>query len=450
MAPVPGYFHTATFPGSPIQDTEARYRFCIALAAGGAWMTLSVWIAAPWIDQLSGAFTPLGAWLVVIGVALAPGFMNAFQVTTLLLTARHTPSPGPTRYPPLTVLVPAYNEAATIGETLRSLAEQHYAGAIEVIVIDDGSTDGTAGVVRAQPDPRVRLVQAGRNLGKAAALNRGLALASHELIVTVDADSWLHRDALRLVAAAYLEGPSHMRAVAGAVFVTNGRASWVARLQYWDYFHGIAATKRVQAAYGAALVAQGAFSIYQRKMLLDIGGWPDSVGEDIVMTWAILKHGWSVGYAEDAICFTHVPETLGSLRRQRARWARGLVEAFRHHPGLLFKRQLATFLVSWNLMFPWIDFTFTFGFIPGIVLALFGHYWLVGPATLALIPSALLLGFVMYQRSARVFTGHGLQIKHDMAALLAYTLGYGFIMHPASLSGYAAELLGARKSWGTK
>jgi biofilm PGA synthesis N-glycosyltransferase PgaC len=450
MAPVPGYFHTATFPGSPIQDAEARYRFCVAFAAGSAWMALSAWIAAPWIEQLSGAFTPVGAWLVVIGVALAPGFMNAFQVATLLLTVRRSRSPGPLRYPPLTVLVPAYNEAAMIGETLRSLAQQSYPGKIEVIVIDDGSTDGTADVVRAQPDPRLRLLQAGRNLGKAAALNRGLALASHELIVTVDADSWLHRDALRLLAAAYLDGPSHMRAVAGAVFVTNGRASWVARLQYWDYFHGIAATKRVQAAYGAALVAQGAFSIYQRNMLLDIGGWPDSVGEDIVMTWAILKRGWSVGYAEDAICFTHVPETLGALRRQRARWARGLVEAFRHHPGLLVKRRLATFLVSWNLMFPWIDFTFTFGFIPGIVLALFGHYWLVGPATLALIPTALLLGCVMYHRSARVFAGHGLRIKRDLPALLGYTLGYGFIMHPASLSGYAAELLGARKNWGTK
>lgn len=450
MAPVPGYLEAATVPCLPGRDTGPRYRFCIALAAGAAWLALSAWLAAPWIDELSGALTPAGAWLLVTGVALAPGFMNAFQVATLLLTARPERSPGPSRYPPLTVLVPAYNEAATIGETLRSLAEQRYPGAIDLIVIDDGSTDGTAGAVRAHGDARVRLLRLGRNMGKAAALNRGLAQASHELIVTVDADSSLHCDALRLLAAAYLHGPPHLRAVAGAVFVNNGPASWVSRLQYWDYFHGIAATKRVQAAYGAALVAQGAFSIYQRRMLLEIGGWPDCVGEDIVMTWAILKRGWSVGYAEDAVCFTRVPESLGALRRQRARWARGLIEAFRNHPGILFRRRLVTFLASWNLMFPWIDFAFTFGFIPGIALALFGHYWLVGPATLALIPSALALGFVMYQRSARVFAGHGLRIRGDVAALLGYTFGYGFIMHPASLSGYAAELLGARKSWGTK
>ena len=449
MAPVPGYLHAAAAPRL-YRDAETRSRFCLALVAGGGWLALSAWIAAPWIEELSGALTPAGAWLVVIGVALAPGFMNAFQLATLLLAARHVRSPGPSHYPPLTVLVPAYNEAAMVGNTLRSLAAQRYPGAIEVIVIDDGSTDGTADVVRTQADARMRLVQLGRNTGKAAALNRGLALARHELIVTVDADTCLHGDALRLLAAAYVDGPPHMRAVAGAVFVNNGQASWVSRLQYWDYFHGIAAAKRVQSAYGAALVAQGAFSIYQRSMLREIGGWPDCVGEDIVMTWAILKRGWTVGYAEDAIGFTHVPETLRALRRQRARWARGLVEAFRHHSGILFRRRLVSFLVSWNLMFPWIDFTFTFGFIPGIALALFGHYWLVGPATLALIPSALLLGVVMYRRSVSVFAGHGLQIKRDMAALLGYTFGYGFIMHPASLSGYAAELLGVRKSWGTK
>ena len=234
MAPVPGYYQAATVPRPPNQNV-AGYHFCISLAAGSAWLALSAWLAAPWIDELRGAFTAAGAWLLVIGVALAPGFMNAFQVATLLLTARRERPAGPSRYPPLTVLVPAYNEVETIGDTLRSLVEQRYPGAVEVIVIDDGSTDGTADAVRAHGDARTRLLRLGRNMGKAAALNRGLALARHELIVTVDADSSLHGDALRLLAAAYLEGPSHLRAVAGAVFVNNGQASWVSRLPYWDY-----------------------------------------------------------------------------------------------------------------------------------------------------------------------------------------------------------------------
>src|SRR5262249_51762598 len=156
--------------------------------------------------------------------------------------------------------------------------------------------------------------------------------------------------------------------------------------------------------------------------LREVGGWRACVGEDIVTTWALLKRGWTVGYAESAVCFTRVPDTLCALGQQRKRWARGMIEALCYHPGVLAKRRLATFLASWSLVFPLIDFAFTFGFIPGLVLALFGHYWLVGPVTLALIPSALLLGIVMYRRSARVFARHGLRIRSDLAGLVCYTL----------------------------
>jgi biofilm PGA synthesis N-glycosyltransferase PgaC len=168
------------------------------------------------------------------------------------------------------------------------------------------------------------------------------------------------------------------------------------------------------------------------------------------VTWAILQRGFFVGYAEDAVCFTHAPESLGTLVRQRVRWARGMIEAFHHHPEILLQRRLTTFLVGWNLLYPWMDFAFTFGFIPGLVLAACGHYWLVGPLTLALIPSAVLMGAVMYRMSARVFTHQGLRIRRDLPALIGYTLAYGLINHPASLSGYFAELFGMRKTWGTK
>jgi len=97
-----------------------------------------------------------------------------------------------------------------------------------------------------------------------------------------------------------------------------------------------------------------------------------------------------------------------------------------------------------------MDFVFTFAFIPGLILALFGHYWLVGPITLALIPSAAFIGVVMYRMSARVFAVSGMRITHDPLALIGYTLGYGLINHPASLRGYMAEFLGMRKTWGTK
>lgn len=426
-----------------------RRQFATALTLAVAWTAFSLWAAWPWIGELAAALGAVLAWLLICGVALIPGCMNAFQVASLLLAGKAQPALEPARYPPLTLLIAAYNEVDSIRQTLHSIAQQRYPADIDIVVVDDGSTDGTGAAVR-NCGLEVRLLTQSRNVGKSAALNRGLAAARHELIVTLDADSWLHADALRLLVREYLHGSDGMRAVAGAVFVSNPQASWAARLQYWDYMHGIAAAKRVQSAYGGTMVAQGAFSLYERQALREVGGWSECVGEDIVVTWALLKRGWTVGYAEDALCFTRVPDTLASLSRQRKRWARGLIEALRHHPGVLLQRRLATFLISWSLMFPWIDLSFTLGFIPGAVLALFGVYWLVGPATLALIPTALLLGCVMYRCSARVFAAHGLRMRRDRVAWLCYTLGYGFIMHPASVRGYAAELLGKRKSWGTK
>ncbi len=422
--------------------------FLFAALLAGAWLGISWWLAIPWAGDLGHLVGIAPAWLIIGGVALAPGFMNAFQMTSLLLRPAGQ-YVEPDQYPPVTVLVAAFNEAANIAETLTSILEQHYPGEVEIIVIDDGSADGTADIV-IRHFKTVRLIVQPMNFGKASALNIGLSKASHGLIVTVDADCWLHVDAIRLLVSEYLNGQPMTGAVAGAVFVRNPEASWVSRMQYWDYFHGIAATKRTQAAYGGTLVAQGAFSIYRAEILRSIGGWPDCVGEDIVVTWAILQKGFFVGYAENALCLTRVPETLGALIRQRARWARGMFEALRCHPRILLKRRLSTALIYCNLLFPWIDFTFTFFFLPGIILALFGYFWLVGPITLALIPTALLMGCVMYRMSARIFKMQGLRIERDISALIGYTFAYGFINHPASLRGYSAEVFGARKTWGTK
>jgi biofilm PGA synthesis N-glycosyltransferase PgaC len=424
-------------------------RFIVAAALAAAWTGLSLWLAVPWVRDFSQIVGPFAAWALIFGIALAPGFMNAFHTASLLIRPKRRYF-APDQYPPLTLLIAAYNEAPMIARTLRSIDSQRYAGALEIIVIDDGSVDGTSDVVRSSTDPRIRLLVQPRNTGKASALNRGLAEAGHELVVTVDADCELHPDALRFLVEEYLNGQPQTAAVAGAVFVQNVRANWLTRLQHWDYFHGIAATKHVQSAYGGTLVAQGAFSLYRRSILREIGGWPQGVGEDIVVTWAILRRGWFVGYAADALCFTRVPESLPGLVHQRVRWARGMIEAFRTQPGVLLRRRLTTFLISWNLLFPWMDFAFTFGFIPGLVLAAFGYYWLVGPVTLMLLPSAAVVAAVMYRTSTRVFARRGVRIARDLPALFAYTIGYSLILQPVSLGGYVVELLGVRKTWGTK
>jgi len=100
--------------------------------------------------------------------------------------------------------------------------------------------------------------------------------------------------------------------------------AFIAAAQTWDYFLGIGSIKRQQALLQATLVAQGAFSVYDTAALRVAGGWPDCIGEDIVMTWALLERGGRTTYEPSAVAFTEAPTTLRTLARQRRRWARGL------------------------------------------------------------------------------------------------------------------------------
>lgn len=444
--------------GLDIQASRRGYvpvavKFAIALAAALGWLALSAWLSRYWYFELSQALgAPLAVFLVG-GIALIPGFMNMFLVASLLQD-RRPPRSRPAEYPPLTILIAAYNEEESIEDTLRSLAVQQYPAPLQVLVIDDGSTDGTARRVedylRDHDASWLSLLRMPSNGGKSRALNAGLARAEHELVVTLDADSYLYKDALRHLVERYLSDPHNTRAVAGTILVRNSRSNWVTRMQEWDYFHGISAIKRVQSLYQGTLVAQGAFSLYERDAVREVGGWSDRVGEDIVLTWAMLGRGWRVGHAEDACCFTRVPETLPQLIRQRRRWARGMFEALRQHPEVLRKRRLTQFFIYWNLLFPWTDLAFTFGFIPGIVLALFGNFMIVGPMTLALLPAALLMNALMFRIGRQMFATQGLRVRRNAVGFTLYTFCYSLVMQPASVLGYASELLNLRRTWGTK
>jgi biofilm PGA synthesis N-glycosyltransferase PgaC len=389
------------------------------------------------------------AIFVVGGIALVPGVMNAFVAASLLLD-RRPPRQALARYPGLTILIAAYNEEKSILQTLRSVELQDYPGEIETIVIDDGSTDGTAAVVESLSVSWLRLLRQPHNISKSAALNRGLAAARFDLIVTLDADCLLYADALRNLVERYLSDPDGTRAVAGTVLVQNSRESWITKAQEWDYFHGIAAIKRIQSLFHGTLVAQGAFSIYERGAIEDAGGWEECVGEDIVLTWAMLERGWRIGYAEDACCFTNAPNTLKAFAGQRRRWARGMMEAFRRHPRVLFTARMSTFFIYWNVLFTWLDFAYTAAFLPGVVLAFFGIFWIAGPMTLALLPLALLMNLLMYRISARMFDSQGLRVRRNVGGFLMYVFAYNLVLQPVSAAGYVSEMLGLRKSWGAR
>lgn len=421
--------------------------FAQVLAVG--WAALSFYLALPWIEDLAGIITYPAALVLVVGIAIIPGYAFGFILFSLMMDRRPLKRPI-IEYPPVSVLIAAYNEEANIGATIQSLLKQDYAGSLEIIVIDDGSKDATVDACRAAGGEKVRVLKMPRNGGKARALNAGLSIASHELIVTVDADTYLQKQALTNIVARYLSDPPGTVAVAGAVMVRNSRKNLLTKIQEWDYFHGIAVVKRTQSLYQGTLVAQGAFSLYTKTALIEVGGWPETVGEDIVMTWALLKKGHRVGYAEDAFVFTNVPENFRQFYHQRRRWARGLIEAFKHHPGVLATPRLNWPFFALNLFYPFLDAVFLFCFVPGIVAALFGYYYVAGPMTLAVLPLAVLTNWVMFKIQHSTFNEEGLRVRRNAIGLSVYVILGQLMMSLPSVAGYIAEAANLRKSWGTK
>lgn len=428
-----------------------KVKFVICLTMAFTWMAVSIWLSLPWYEDLSREIGWPLAFFLISFIAIVPGFMNAFVICSLLLDKR----PEILReqhYPPITILIAAYNEAADIATTLKSIFLEDYPNTVHVIVINDGSKDETVNIVRSfmSEHQNLSLIDLNQNGGKANALNDGLEQCSTDIVITIDADSYLWKDALRNLVGRYLSDPANTKAVAGEILIRNSRENWITKAQEWDYFLGIASVKRIQSLFQGTLVAQGAFSLYDRKTLVELGGWPNKVGEDIVLTWKILMAGYRVGHAENACAFTNCPNTFMKFVNQRRRWSRGLIESFKENWSILFKKRQSTMYIWWNTLFPLIDVAYTVGFIPGLVLACFGIYWIVGPMTIALIPMAFILNIVMYNRGKAMFVHEHLSIRKNYLGFIFYVLAYGIVLQPACVWGYLSEIFNLRKYWGTK
>jgi biofilm PGA synthesis N-glycosyltransferase PgaC len=447
--------NSAAHPGRKLYLTPA-IKFTIACMVAIAWTAFSVWLSLTWLAELAAVTNVVFAVIAITFIAYIPGFMNAFLLTTLSLD-RKPPRRVPSSYPGATILVAAYNEADAIRDTLASLAAQDYPGPFQVLVLNDGSTDDTVllaekalAELRFPPNASVRIHDFKTNRGKSAVLNDGLAAARYDLILTIDGDSWVKRDGLRKLVERLLSDPLATQAVAGAVMVRNSRENLLSRAQEWDYFHGIASVKRMQGMYHGTLVAQGAFSLYRRTALEEVGGWPECVGEDIVLSWALLRQGHRIGYADDALAFTNVPTKLRQFALQRKRWSRGLMEAFKAHWPLLLKRRMSTLFVWWNVCFLPLDLVYTLVFIPGLLLACFGSFYIAGPLTVAVLPLTVLWNGIIFRIQAGVYAREGLLVRRNVAGFLFYALAYSLLMQPVCVWGYLSELLGLRKTWDTK
>jgi poly-beta-1,6-N-acetyl-D-glucosamine synthase len=425
-----------------------KLRIALTIVAGLLWVCFSLWLSISWIRTLGHDITMPLAALVILGIAIIPGYLN-IQLLTSILLDRPPSLHYEVEFPVITLLIAAYNEQSSIAETITYALRANYPARFEIVVCDDGSTDFTREIVAeyAERDPRVRLFAAEHG-GKANTLNAALETVHTPLTATIDADTLLMPYSLRRAVMRLLVSPPDTVAVAGAVLVRNSRENLLTRAQEWDYFLGIATVKRGQALLQGTLVAQGAFSVYDTTALKLVGGWPNRIGEDIVLTWRMLLAGGRSVFEPTAVAFTEAPSTWIGFARQRRRWARGMIEGLRDHGvGMVKQMNFYSHSVAGNFMFPLLDATFTLAFIPGIVLALTGNFAIVGPMTLLVLPLNGVLGGVMYFHQRRVFETVKLRIRKNRRGLFFYFFCYQYVMAPISLAGYLLEAVRARRAW---
>jgi cellulose synthase/poly-beta-1,6-N-acetylglucosamine synthase-like glycosyltransferase/peptidoglycan/xylan/chitin deacetylase (PgdA/CDA1 family) len=289
---------------------QARGRMLIATLAVARWTTTIL------------------AWLLV-----AITFLFVARVFLLLVFARrHARTARSRAYedgftPAVSVIVPAYNEVVGIERSIRSLAASDYPE-LEVIVVDDGSMDGTGDLVQGLGLPRVRVLRQ-PNSGKPAALNHAIAEARHDVIVMVDADTVFEPRTLAHLVQPFRD--ADVGAVSGNTKVGN-RKRLLGRWQHIEYVMGFNLDRRLYDVLRCMPTVPGAIGAFRREALSDAGGVSGAtLAEDTDLTLAVGRAGWRIVYEENARAWTEAPATLRGLWRQRYRWCYGTLQSVWKH-----------------------------------------------------------------------------------------------------------------------
>ena len=284
--------------------------------------------------------------------------------------------------PPVSIVVPAFNESVGIERAVRSLAASTY-DEFEVIVVDDGSADGTGDIVESLGLERVRVLRQA-NAGKPAALNRGIEAARHEVIAMVDADTVFEPETLNLLVQPLRE--EDVGAVSGNTKVGN-RRRLLGRWQHIEYVMGFNLDRRLYDVLQCMPTVPGAIGAFRRSALQQVGGVSGAtLAEDTDLTLALGRAGWRVVYAEDARAWTEAPGTLRALWRQRFRWSYGTLQAVWKHRAAIWRRgegrigrrgipYLVLFQIALPLLAPLIDVFTIYGLFFLDVAAVAG-FWL--------------------------------------------------------------------------
>jgi cellulose synthase/poly-beta-1,6-N-acetylglucosamine synthase-like glycosyltransferase/peptidoglycan/xylan/chitin deacetylase (PgdA/CDA1 family) len=303
--------------------------------------------------------------IVVIAVMLtAAGILSAARAALLLAFARKhskrvrqaSGSAGHEAPRSVSVIIPAFNEEVGIAATVRSVAVSQDVD-LEIIVVDDGSTDDTAAIARGLAIPGLRVIRQ-ENAGKAAALQAGIDLARADIVVLLDGDTVFEPQTIHHLVAPFAD--PGIGAVAGNTKVGN-RRGLLGKWQHLEYVVGFNLDRRLYEELNCMPTVPGAIGAFRKQALDAAGGVPrDTLAEDTDLTIAVLRAGWRIVYAEQARAWTEAPSTLGQLWRQRYRWCYGTLQAMWKHrsavvqrgPGGHFGRRGLPYLLLFQVLLP--------------------------------------------------------------------------------------------------
>ncbi|MEE1802317.1 bifunctional polysaccharide deacetylase/glycosyltransferase family 2 protein [Streptomyces sp. JV176] len=397
------------------------------------------WVAAVALsDNLTAV---LVAGLAVIGFLVISrfGLMLLLSFAHARKVRRRDFRWGPEVTEPVTVLVPAYNERECIANTVNSLMASDHP--IEVIVVDDGSTDGTADIVEALWLPNVHVVRQ-QNGGKPAALNNGIAHASHDIVVMMDGDTVFEPSTVRELVQPF--GDERVGAVAGNAKVGN-RDTLIGAWQHIEYVMGFNLDRRMYDVLGCMPTIPGAIGAFRRQALDRVGGMSDdTLAEDTDITMAMHRDGWRVVYAERARAWTEAPESVQQLWSQRYRWSYGTMQAIWKHRRALVERGpsgrfgrvglplVSLFMVLAPLLAPLIDVFLVYGLVFGPTQKTIGAW----------------LGVLLVQAvcAAYAFRLDGERMTHLISLPLQQIL-YRQLMYVVLLQSWITALTGGRLRW---
>lgn len=230
-------------------------------------------------------------------------------------------------HPPVSFIIPCFNEEAHINETVDFLVKQDYPN-FEIVAVNDGSTDNTRQLLDdlAARTPQLRVVHLEKNQGKAMALRTGALLATSEYLICLDGDALLDHHAATWIMSHFLTGP-RVGAVTGNPRVRT-RSTLLGKIQVGEFSAIVGMIKRAQRIYGRVFTVSGVVAAFRRTALHQVGYWRlNTVTDDIDISWRLQMHHWDIRFEPNALCWILMPETFRGLWRQRLRWAQGGMEA---------------------------------------------------------------------------------------------------------------------------